>query len=150
LDLNNDGSSPPGGDDLVIFIYRSPTSQNETLVEGLQLPSWSPKINATQTVTTSPHSASPHRLYEVAMPLQPLLGYRQVGANGLPIIGADFAVADSYGNGLDLSSGGYGGVAYPVLEFGTQPVPENIEPLVPLALAVLLIGFFRSRRTVDD
>ena len=32
------------------------------------------------------------------------------------------------------------------LEIGATTVPENVEPLIPLALAVLFIGFYSHRK----
>ena len=80
------------------------------------------------------------------MPFEPLLEHNNtIGTS--PAISFDMTVTDSYGNGLDLSGPPY----ISVLELGPVPIPENIEPLMPLALTILTLPFLltqekRSRR----
>jgi hypothetical protein len=75
------------------------------------------------------------------MPFKPLLEYNNKTGTQ-PAISFDMTVTDSSGNGLDLSGPPY----ISVLEFGPVPVPENIEPMMPLALTILTLPFLLTRK----
>jgi hypothetical protein len=121
-------------------------SANRTLLAFLfGTPPYSSQITAAQRLGVSPHSSKLHRAYEVSMPFEPLLEYNNTTEN-LPAVSLDLTVTDSYGNGLDLSGPPY----VSVLEFGVVPVPENIEPLIPLALTILILAFCLHRRDVHN
>ncbi len=56
----------------------------------------------------------------------------------------DLTITDAYGNGLDLC-----GLPYiSVLEFGVLAVPENLDPLVPFAFAILILVLCVHRKDV--
>ena len=62
----------------------------------------------------------------------------------LPAVNSDLTVTDAYGNGLDLC-----GLPYiSVLEFGVFAVPENLDPLVPFAFAILILVLCVQRKDV--
>ncbi len=117
-------------------------SRNSTLLSFLfGTPTNSSQIRVAQQLGVSPHSSKLHRVYEISMPFEPLLQYSS-RVDNLPAVNLDLTVTDSYGNGLDLSGPPY----ISVLEFGVMPVPENIEPLIPLALAFLTLVFCLHRK----
>ena len=119
---------------------------NSTLLSFLfGTPTYSSQISAAQQLGVSIHSSQLHRIYEISMPFQPLLQYSSRTDN-LPAVNLDLTVTDSYGNGLDLSGPPY----ISVLEFGVIPVPENIGPLIPLALTILTLAFCRHRRDAHN
>jgi hypothetical protein len=128
--------TPSGNTTLLTFLYGTPT--------------YSSQISVGQQLGVSPHSSKLHRAYEISMPFVPLLQYNNTIANP-PMISFDLTVTDSYGNGLDLSGPPY----ISVLEFGLVPVPENIEPLMPLVLTILTLPFLltqnkRSQRSCQE
>lgn len=119
-------------------------SGNNTLLDFLfNKPAWSSQIYATQQLGVSPHSNKVHRVYEISMPFEPLLQYNKHSlTDNLPVVNVDVTVTDGYGNGLDLSGPPY----LSVLEFGVMPIPESIEPLVPLAFAILMLVFCSKKQ----
>jgi hypothetical protein len=120
------------------------TSGNGTSLNFLyNKPTWSSQINAAQQLGVSPHSSKLHRVYEISMPFESLLQYN-ARVDNLPAIYVDLTVTDSYGNGLDLSWPPH----ISVLEFGAIPIPENIEPLIPLVLAILTLISCLHRKNV--
>jgi hypothetical protein len=119
--------TPSGNAALLTFLYGTPT--------------YSSQIAVGQQLGVSPHSSKLHRGYEISMPFEPLLNYNNtIGTS--PSISFDMTVTDSYGNGLDLSGPPY----ISVLEFGPVPVPENIKPLMPLALTILSLPFLLTQK----
>jgi hypothetical protein len=129
------------------FGFTITPSGNTTLLTFLHgTPTYSSQIAVGQQLGVSPHSSKLHRVYEISMPFEPLLEHNNtIGTS--PAISFDMTVTDSYGNGLDLSGPPY----ISVLELGPVPIPENIEPLMPLALTILTLPFLltqekRSRR----
>lgn len=118
------------------FGFAITTSGTSTVLKFLyNQPTWSSQINVAQQLGVSPHSSKPHRVYEISMLFQPLLQYNDL-ADNLPAVYVDLTVTDSYGNGLALSGSPY----LSVLEFaGVMPVPENIGPVIPLALTFLTL-----------
>jgi hypothetical protein len=119
-------------------------SGNSTLLTYLfGTPTYSSQISVAQQLGVSPHSSKLHRAYEVSMPFEQLLQYNNT-IDDLPAVRLDLTVTDSYGNGLDLSGPPY----ISVLEFGVVPVPENIEPLIPFALAILTLVLCLHRKGV--
>jgi hypothetical protein len=123
--------TPSGNSTLLTFLFGTPT--------------YSSQISVAQRVGVSPHSSKLHRAYEVSMPFEPVLQYNNTIDN-LPAVNLDLTVTDSYGNGLDLSGPPY----VSVLEFGVMPVPENVEPIIPLALTILILAFCLHRRDVHN
>jgi hypothetical protein len=122
------------------------TSGNSTSLSFLfGTPTYSSLISVAQQLGVSPHSSKLHRVYEISMPSEPLLQYSNQIDN-LPAVTFDLTITDSYGNGLDLSGPPY----ISVLEFGVIPVPENIDPLIPLALAMLTLAFCLHRKAVRN
>jgi hypothetical protein len=142
LDLNMDGLNTNDKADPEFIMNAYP---NGTTISGFfaNKPSWASEISAVQKLGSSPHSSKAHRVYEVSMPLQPLLQYnKQNLADNLPAINVTLSVADSYGNGIDLIMA----PSLSVLEFSGKPVPEDIEPLIPLFLALLIIGSYSHKK----
>jgi hypothetical protein len=121
-------------------------SRNGTLLTYLfGRPTYSSQISVAQQLGVSPHSSKLHRAYEISMPFEPLLQYNNTIDN-LPAVSLDLTITDSYGNGLDLSGPPY----ISVLEFGVVAVPENIEPVIPLALTILTLAFLLHRKGVHN
>ncbi len=126
------------------FAFVITTSGNSTLLSFLyNTPTWSSQVNVAQQLGVSPHSGKSHRVYEISMPFESLLQYNnRAMPDNLPAVNVDLTVTDAYGNGLDVSGPPY----LSVLEFGVMPVPENIEPLIPLVLAILTLAFCLHRK----
>ena len=141
LDLNLDGLSTSDKADPEFIIS---SFANETAISySANEPSWSSQVNAAQKLGSSPHAVKPHRIYEISMPLQPLLQYGEHSSpDNLPAINIELSVRDSFGNGLGLVGPPY----LSELDFGARPVPENLEPVIPLALVVLLVGLYKHRK----
>jgi hypothetical protein len=140
-DINGSGRIDPAD-----FGFAISPSGNRTLLTFLyNKPAYSSQINVAQQLGVSPHSSKSHRVYEISMPFESLIQYNDLAAN-LPAVYVDLTVTDSYGNGLALSGSPY----LSVLEFGGMPVPENIEPLIPLALALLTLVFCLHRKEVRN
>ena len=141
LDLNMDGLSTSDKADPEFIIS---SLANETMVYySANEPSWSSQVIAAQKLGSSPHTTKPHRIYEISMPLQPLLQYGEhSSSDNLPAINIALSVRDSFGNGLGLVGPPY----LSELDFAARPVPENLEPVIPLALVVLLVGLYKHRR----
>jgi hypothetical protein len=144
FDMDLDGISRIDPADLGFAIT---ASGNSTLLNFLfNKPAWFSEVNAAQQLGVSPHSSKLHRVYEISMPFEPLLQYN-ARVDNMPAIYVDLTVTDSYGNGLDLSWPPY----ISVLEFGAIPIPENVDPLITLALAfVILVFCLRSRGVQND
>jgi hypothetical protein len=141
LDLNMNGLSTSDKADPEFIIY---SISNETTVSySANEPSWSSQVIAAQKLGSSPHAIRPHRIYEISMPLQPLLQYGEHSSpENLPAINIELSVRDSFGNGLGLVGSPY----LSELDFGARPVPENLEPVIPLVLVVLLVGLYKHRK----
>jgi hypothetical protein len=141
LDLNMDGLSTNDKADPEFIIS---SIANETAISySANEPSWSSQVNAAQKLGSSQHANKVHRIYEISMPLQPLLQYGEHSSpDSLPAINVALSVRDSFGNGLGLVGPPY----LSELDFGARPVPENIEPVIPLALVVLLMGLYTYSR----
>ncbi len=119
-------------------------SGNDTLLSFIfGKPAWASQVNATQRLGISPHSSKLHRIYEISMPLEPLLQYNN-RVDNLPAVNLDLTVTDAYGNGLDLSGPPY----LTILEFGALAVPESPDPLIPLELAILILVICVHRKDV--
>ncbi len=101
LDLNMDGLSTSDKADPEFIIS---SIANETTVSySANEPSWSSQVIAAQKLGSSPHATKPHRIYEISMPLQPLLQYGEHSSpDNLPAINIELSVRDSFGNGLGL------------------------------------------------
>jgi hypothetical protein len=123
----------------------TPSGNNTLLTFFHGIPTYSSQISVGQQLGVSPHSSKLHRAYEISMPFEPLLQYNNTLDN-LPAVNFELSVTDSYGNGLALSGPPY----ISVLEFGLVPVPENVEPLIPLALTILTLTFCLHRKSVHD
>jgi hypothetical protein len=123
-------------------------SGNSTLLTFIfNKPAWYSQVNATQQLGGSPHSSKLHRVYEISMPLAPLLQYNKTAQpDNLPAVDLDLTVTDGYGNKLDVSWPPY----ISVLEFGAIPVPETVNPLIPLASAMLILIVCLHRKKVRD
>ena len=81
------------------------------------------------------------------MPLEPLLQYNKTSQpENLPAVNLDLSVTDGYGNRLDVSGPPY----LSVLEFGLIPVPEGIEPLIPLASAMVILIVWVHKKEVQE
>jgi hypothetical protein len=144
LDLNMDGlsTSDKADPELIISSFVNETAISYSANE----PSWSSQIKAAQKLSSSPHESRPHRIYEISTPLQPLLQYGEHNSqDDLPAISVALSVRDSFGNGLGLVGPPY----LSELDFGVRPVPESLEPIVPLALSVLLMGLYSHRRRMN-
>ena len=141
FDRDMDGLSRIDPADLGFVIT---ASGNNTLLSFIfNEPAWFSQVNATQHLGVSLHSSKLHRVYEVSMPLESLLTYKH-RIDSLPAVNVDLTVTDSYGNGLDLS-----GLPYiSVLEFGVLAVPENLDPLIPLAFVILILVLGVQRKDV--
>jgi hypothetical protein len=121
-------------------------SGNRTLLSFLfGTPTFSSQISAAQQLGVSPHSSKLHKVYEISVPFEPLRQYSS-RVDNLPAVSLDLTVTDSYGNGLDLSGPPY----ISVLEFGVIPVPENIDPLIPLTLTILTLALCLNRKSVHN
>ena len=141
LDLNMDGLSTSDKADPEFIIYSN--ANVTTVTFSANEPSWSSQIIVAQKLGSSPHESKPHRIYEISMPLQSLLEYGEHSyPDNLPDINIALSVRDSFGNGLGLVGPPY----LSELDFGARPVPENIEPLLPLALVALIVGFYKHRK----
>ncbi len=123
-------------------------SGNKTLLSFIyNEPAWSSQVNAAQQLGVSPHSSNRHRVYEISMPLEPLLQYNKTSQpENLPAVNLDLSVTDGYGNRLDVSGPPY----LSVLEFGLIPVPEGIEPLIPLASAMVILIVWVHKKEVQE
>jgi hypothetical protein len=121
---------------------------NKTLLSFIfNEPAWSSQVNVTQQLGGSPHSNNSHKVYEISMPLGPLLQYnKNAQSDNLPAVNLDLTVTDSYGNRMDLSGPPY----LSVLEIGVMPVPEGIDPLLPLAPVMLILIIWVHRKDVRD
>jgi hypothetical protein len=140
-DINGSGRIDPAD-----FGFTITGSGNSTLLKFLyNEPTWSSQIKVAEQLGVSPHSSKPHRVYEISMPFGPLFQYNDL-ADNLPAVYVDLSVTDSYGNSLALSGSPY----LSVLELGAMPVPEYIEPLIPLALASLTLVFCLHRKEVRN
>lgn len=144
LDLNIDGYSSNDPADSFLAISTNYATNDFAWFFGK--PSWSSQVNATQELGLSTHSSQPHRIYEISMPLTPLFHYGKRGIDNLPAINVDVLVSDSYGNLLDLLPESGSTSLIMQLELGMKPVAENIQPIIPIVLAVLVIGFYSRRK----
>jgi hypothetical protein len=77
------------------------------------------------------------------MPLQKLFRYgKRSFRDNLPAILVSYGVDDSYGDILNLRPV----PQLSVLELSATAIPENVEPFIPLALVILILGTYSHRK----
>jgi hypothetical protein len=138
IDSGNDGDMN-GSDDYVVYLH---TSDGQTVViDGLgqHVNDVTTSSIAATKIGTSPNSSTNHRIWEFSLPLAPILKYAR-NQNGLTTIGFNVYATDSNGNGSALYDR-LGPITITLL-----PVPEGIEPLIPVGIAALLLRAYSKRR----
>jgi hypothetical protein len=104
------------------------------------------EIYLTQSMGPSPHSSTPHRIWEGKVPLQPLtLNSPKTLGDLSPIIGFNTEVQDALGNWVQLQplTQTYSVV---FLKIAPYPVPENLNLITPFLLAIAILGLYTTKR----
>jgi hypothetical protein len=105
------------------------------------------QISVTENLGTSPNSNVNHRIWEGRVPLGPLTLNSPKMPDGSPVIGFYTIVDDSAGHSVSLLPPSSKDPATVVrLKIAPHPVPENIEPLIPLSIAIFVVGFYSHRK----
>jgi hypothetical protein len=102
-------------------------------------------VTMAQRLGTSPHSNIPHRIWEGKIPLQPIIMNSPKADDLSPIIGFNTEVQDALGNSAQLQplSNSY---AVTLLKIAPYPVPENVNPIIPLLFAITILGIYAKKR----
>ena len=132
------GEVTPSGTTGVGYGRSNITSYQPYLVQYLH------SINMTQSLGPSPHSNTPHRIWEGRIPLYPLTMNAPKAADFSPVIGFNTEVQDALGNAEQLQplTQTYS-IVY--LKIAAYPVPENLNLLTPFILAIFILGVYVRR-----
>jgi hypothetical protein len=107
-------------------------------------------INITQSLGPSPHSDTPHRIWEGRIPLYPLIMNAPKAPDFSPVIGFNTEVQDALGNAVQLQPLTQ---TYSIifLKIAAYPVPENLNLITPFFLTLIVLTVYavmRSRRRI--
>lgn len=98
-----------------------------------------------QKLGPSPHSSTPHRIWEFEDDLDLFTKNAPKGQDGSPTVGFWFSLFDSYGNEMapcPITS-------FPQINFAPYPVSEGIELLLPVTLAALFAVYSKRRNNLQ-
>lgn len=103
------------------------------------------QVNVTQSMGPSPHSSTPHRIWEGRIPLEPLIVNAPKAADFSPVIGFNTEVQDALGNAEQLQplTQTYS-IVY--LKIAAYPVPENVNLITPFLLAIAVLAIYAHKR----
>lgn len=138
FDGNNDGSLSLG--DKSDYTIGVTTFGGTNLTNFSNAGDFISQISVQSTLSQSPHSNRSHRIYELSIPMQPLVKKATVTQEGF-VVGFAISVQDSYKNLLALMPTSQ----LTKLQLGESVVPENIDFLIPLLLVLAFMSLNRKR-----
>jgi hypothetical protein len=112
--------------------------------------SFKSRISVAVMLGPSPHNSTNHRIYEFSIPLQPLTSYAPL-ENGTSVIGFNLLVQYNKGNDAICNitnatlGPGKGPASLAELYFGLIVVPENIDLIMPLMFALMVLSISKRK-----
>jgi len=95
------------------------------------------QMQGASTIGTSPNSNVNHRIYELSVPLDPLIKNAPKTSDNQPIVGIEFYVVDPHHNVMSFRPANQ---PLKRMKISSTAVPEGIESVLPIAL-LAVFGF---------